>query len=88
MSSASLTTRIDPALKAELESIARFERRSTSYMATQAITNLVEERRATRELVETGLALVDAGAPSLDSDDVHDWLQSADEAFPQGGSAD
>ena len=84
MSSASLTTRIDPDLKAELEQIARFERRSASFMANQAIRNLVEERRATRELVDTGLALVETGAPSISSGDIHAWLASDDEAFPDG----
>ena len=87
MSGASLTTRIDPDLKAELEQIARHERRSASFMANQAIRNLVEERRATRELVETGLALVAMGAPAIAPEDVHAWLASDDEIFPEGRSA-
>lgn len=87
MSTASLTARIDPDLKAELEQIARFEHRSASFLANQAIRNLVEERRATRELVDTGLALVEMGAPSVASEDVHAWLVSDNEAFPEGRSA-
>lgn len=87
MSSASLTTRIDPDLKAELEQIARFERRSASFMANQAIRNLVEERRATRELVDTGIALVEMRAPSVASEKIHAWLASDEEAFPEGRSA-
>lgn len=87
MSTASLTTRIDPELKAELEEIARFERRSASFMANQAIRNLVEERHATRALIDTGLALVDMEAPSIASKDVHAWLASDDEDFPEGHSA-
>lgn len=87
MSNASLTTRIDADLKAELERIARYERRSASFMANQAIRNLVEERRATRELVETGLALVEKRAPAIAAGDVHAWLASDEEAFPQGWPA-
>lgn len=87
MSTASLTTRIDSDLKIELEQIARFERRSASFMANQAIRNLVEERRATRELVDTGLALLEMGAPSMASEDIHSWLASDDEVFPEGRSA-
>jgi predicted transcriptional regulator len=83
MSNASLTTRIDAALKAELEEIARFDNRSTSYMANMAIANLVDERRATRELVRTGLALVQKDAPSISSDAIQTWFLADDEQpFP------
>ncbi len=84
MATTSFTTRIDTDLKAQLDRIAQFEDRSASYMANQAIRAFVEERLATRELVETGLALVDRGAPSLRSDAVHDWLKADDDrAFPK-----
>lgn len=85
MASTSLTTRIDPDLKAELEQIARFDKRSTSFVANQAIRNLVEERRATRDLVETGLALVELRAASVSADEFHSWLfDDEDHPFPQG----
>ena len=61
----SFTTRIDSELKANLEQIARYDDRSASYVANQAIKALVDERKATRELVETGLMLVEKGAPSI-----------------------
>ena len=84
MPTAPFSARIDQDLKIELEQIARFERRSAGYIAGQAIRNLVEERRATRELIETGLKLVEMGAPSLSSQDFHSWLESADDApFPR-----
>ena len=82
------TTRLDTEVKAELEQIARFEDRSASYLANQAITALVEERRATRELVATGLAMIEQGVPGIEPDAVHDWLLSEDDQpFPKAISA-
>ena len=84
MATTSFTTRIDSELKTQLDRIARFEDRSASYMANQAIRAFVEERLATRDLLETGLALVDQGAPSLAPNTVHDWLKADDDrAFPK-----
>lgn len=78
------TARIDRELKTELEQIARYERRSAGFLAGQAIRNLVEERRATRELVETGLKLVEMEAPSLSSQDFHAWLEGDENvSFPR-----
>lgn len=84
MPTTSFTTRIDADLKAELEQIARYEDRSASYMANQAIRNLVEERRATRELVELGLEMVDRGMASIPAQNIHDWMLAEDDRpFPQ-----
>lgn len=84
MPTASFTTRIDAELKAELEQIARFEDRSASYMANQAIRNFVEERKATRELVEIGLEMVERGAPGIPEEDIDAWLAADDEQpFPK-----
>lgn len=83
MAMTSFTTRIDADLKAELEQIARFEDRSASYMANQAIRAMVEERRATRKLVQTGLDLVEQGAPSIPASEIHDWFMADDDRpFP------
>lgn len=82
MATSTFTTRIDSELKAELERIARAEKRSASFIANQAIENLVEERRATRELVELGLQLVKQGAPTIRAADIHAWMLSEDEASP------
>lgn len=78
------TTRIDADLKAELERIAGHERRSASYMANMAIRNLVEERRATRELVALGLEMVRLGTPGIREEDVDAWLADDEERpFPE-----
>ena len=69
------SARIDRDLKAELEQIARYEHRSTGFIAGQAIRNLVEEHRATRELIGTGLKLAEMGAPALPSQEFHSWLE-------------
>lgn len=82
MATTSLTTRIDTQLKAELEEIARFEDRSASYMTIQAIRALVEERKATRELVELGLAMVEQGASSIPAAAVHEWFLADDDTAP------
>jgi len=83
MTTASLTTRIDPELKADLEEIAQYEDRSASYMANLAIKNLVEERKATRELVELGLEMVKDGVTGIEPQKVHDWMLADDERpFP------
>lgn len=83
MATTSLTTRLDAELKDELERIARFDKRSLSFMTNQAIRNLVEERRATRDLVRTGLALVAAGDEGAAPEAVHDWLLADnDTSFP------
>jgi predicted transcriptional regulator len=84
----SFTTRIDSELKADLEQIARFDDRSASYVANQAIRALVEERKATRELIETGLMLVEKGAPSIPASDIHDWFMADDDRpFPAARNA-
>lgn len=78
------TTRIDIDLKAELERIAGHERRSASYMANLAIKNLVEERRATRELVALGLDMVRQDMPGIREEEVEAWLADDDERpFPE-----
>lgn len=83
MPTSPFTARIDQELKAELEQIARYERRSAGYIVGQAIRNLVEERRASRDLIEAGLKLVEMGAPTLSSQEFHTWLESSDDApFP------
>ena len=83
MATTPFTTRIDAELKADLERIAGQERRSASYMANLAIRNLVEERKATRELVDLGLDMVRTGAPGVAEADVEAWLADDDERpFP------
>ncbi len=78
-----LTTEIDAGLNQALEEIARFDNRSASDLADQAIRNLVEERLVTRDLVHSGLRLVDAGdVKAVDSVDVHSWLLSDEDDFP------
>ena len=85
MASASFTHRMDPALRAELERIARFEDRSASYVANLAIRAFVEERQATRELVREGLRQVESGGASLSSEEVQGWfLADDDRPFPAG----
>lgn len=84
MPTASFSARIDQELKTELEQIARYERRSAGFIACQAIRNFVEERRATRELIDTGLKLVEMGGSHLSSQEFHSWLESAEDvAFPR-----
>jgi predicted transcriptional regulator len=84
MPTASFTTRIDSELKSELEQIARYEDRSASYIANQAIRNFVEERKATRELVELGLEMVERGAPGIPEEDIEAWLMADEEQpFPK-----
>jgi predicted transcriptional regulator len=88
MASASFTHRMDPELKAELERIARFDDRSASYVANLAIRAFVEERQATRELIDEGLRQVEAGAPSIAAEAVRDWLLSDDDRpFPDAREA-
>lgn len=88
MPTTSFTTRIDAELKADLEQIAQFEDRSASYIANQAIRNFVEERKATRELVELGLEMVDRGMPGIAPEAVHEWMLADDEQpFPSARPA-
>lgn len=82
MATSTFTTRINSDLKAELERIARADKRSASFIANQAIENLVEERRATRELVELGLQLIEQGAPNIQPEDIHAWMLSDDDSAP------
>ena len=88
MPTAMFTTRLDVDLKAELERLAKLEDRSASWMANQAIQAFVKERRATRDLVEAGLDLVDRGDPGVAPEAVHDWIRAEDDARPFPASAD
>ena len=88
MATVSFTHRIDTDLKTELEKIAKYDDRSAAYVANQAIKNFVDERQATRELIETGLALIENGAPSISAEDMHSWLLSEEEQdFPDNQRA-
>lgn len=78
MANAVLTTEIDPDLKRDLEGIARLDGRSPSEVARLAIGNYVEERKATRGLVQTGLKLIQSGAPSHSDQSIHDWFLADD----------
>lgn len=83
MATTTFTTRLDKDLKSRLEAIARYEDRSASYMANQAIKALIDEREATHELVATGLALIDKGV-SISEEAVDAWFEGDDDApFPK-----
>lgn len=82
MGTSTFTTRIDSDLKEELQRIAKAERRSASFIANQAIENLVAERRATRELVELGMQLAEQGVSSIPAEDIHSWLLAEDDTAP------
>ena len=82
MPTTSFTTRIDSDLKSELEQIVRYEDRSASYIANQAIAAFVEERKQTHELVRVGLQLVDKGV-SISESAIDKWMvDSEDTPFP------
>lgn len=81
MPTTSFTTRMDKDLKSELEQIARYEDRSASYIANQAIQAFVDERKATRELLDLGLEMIDQGAKGLSAQAIHHWMQG-DEDHP------
>lgn len=85
MPTVSFTHRIDVDLKSDLDDIAQFENRSASFVANQAIQNFVEERKATRALVETGLELIEQGASGIPAEDIHAWMLSDDDSqtFPE-----
>ena len=88
MASVSFTHGIDPELRAEIEKIARFEDRGASWVANLAIRGFVDKRQATRDLVREGLRQVAAGAPSILSEEVRDWLLADDDRpFPEGRKA-
>ena len=77
------TTRLDTRLKASLEKIAQYEDRSASYIANRAIQNFIEEREATRELIDVGLSLVEKGV-SISESAVDSWLNSPEDSpFPE-----
>lgn len=83
MPTTTFTTRIDPELKARLEQIAKYEDRSASYLANQAIKALVEEREATYGLIETALALTETGE-IIPEGAVDAWLNAPEgTAFPK-----
>ena len=83
MPTAYFTAHIDADLKAELETIARFEDRSASWLASQALRNFVDEKIATRELLRAGLEVIESGTEGAAPDDVHRWLSTDDERpFP------
>jgi predicted transcriptional regulator len=84
MPTASFTARLDADLKAELEAIGRYENKSASWLANQAIRCFVEERVATRELLRAGLDSIAHGGAGIDPEAVHAWLCAGEEAgFPR-----
>lgn len=88
MDKVALNTEIDAGLNEVLEEIARFDNRSPADLDDQAIRNLVEERVVTRELLHHSLRLIDGGdVKAVDSAEIHDWLLSDKDEFPQGSAA-
>ena len=84
MPTTTFTTRIDQDLKARLERLAKFEKRSASYVANEAIRHIVEEREATHDLVNVGLAMIDKGVGFISEEAVDAWLHAPDDApFPE-----
>ena len=86
MTTTTFTTRIDTQVKTDLEAIAKYEDRSASYLANQAISALVEERKATHDLVAVGLKLIDKGV-SISEKSMDEWFEGPDDApFPIAGT--
>jgi RHH-type rel operon transcriptional repressor/antitoxin RelB len=56
-----VTARIDAALKAKLEALARSTKRSKSYLAAEAIAAYVELNEWQIGEIETGISELDAG---------------------------
>jgi RHH-type transcriptional regulator, rel operon repressor / antitoxin RelB len=56
-----VTARIDSALKAKLDALARSTKRSKSYLATQAIAAYVEQNEWQIAEIHAGIAELDAG---------------------------
>jgi RHH-type transcriptional regulator, rel operon repressor / antitoxin RelB len=56
-----ITTRIDAALKAKLEALARSTKRSKSYLAAEAIAAYVELNEWQIAEIEAGIAELDRG---------------------------
>lgn len=84
MPTTTFTTRIDKDLKARLEKIAKYDNRSASFVANEAIRHVVEEREATHELVNVGLAMIDKGVGMVSREAVDEWLNGGCEGpFPQ-----
>lgn len=83
MATTTFTTRLDAGLKERLQKVAQLDQRSASFLANQAIANMVEEREATRELVEVGLMLADKGV-SISDEAVQAWMEGPEDApFPE-----
>ena len=57
-----ITTRIDAALKAKLEALARSTKRSKSFLAAEAIAAYVELNEWQIDEITAGLAELDSGA--------------------------
>lgn len=84
MPTTTFTTRIDQDLKARLERIAKYDNRSASYVANEAIRHVVEEREATHDLVSAGLAMIDKGVGMVSREAVDEWFESGCKGpFPQ-----
>jgi RHH-type transcriptional regulator, rel operon repressor / antitoxin RelB len=56
-----VTARIDAALKAKLEALARSTKRSKSYLATEAIAAYVEQNEWQIAEIESGIAELERG---------------------------
>ncbi len=86
MPATSFTTRMDTDLKSRLEKVAKFEDRSASFMANQAIRALVEDREYTHGLIQIGLEQSDAGL-SISEERMDEWVEAwangEDRPFPK-----
>ena len=77
------TTRLDVGLKARLQRVAEYDCRSASFVANRAIQSFVEEREATRALVEIGLELAKEGI-SISDEAITAWMNGPEDMpFPK-----
>ena len=75
MGTTPFTFRIDADLKARLEKIADSEDRSASYMAVQAVENLVKMREAKAAIIRSALESAQT-QPRYSSQSVVSWVES------------
>lgn len=59
--STTMTIRIDPAVKADLDLLASYTKRSKSYLASEAISGFVAHELKIAEGIRRGLADIEAG---------------------------
>ncbi|MBF0622539.1 MAG: CopG family ribbon-helix-helix protein [Magnetococcales bacterium] len=76
--SATLTLRLEPELKEQLDQLSRSTKRSKSFLAAEAIRNFISTNAWQVDAIKNAVEQANNGGPFVAHEDVAAWVESWD----------